>query len=130
MQPVKSLETLVLLQMAKHPLIYLDKLNADLAVKLCEVSNPDEILPYLAKDKRKLQICEKLRMALGLYLEVKEKKEDYDTLERASIVISSSPPANILIECHNQIAKVNHASLERLRMFNRLVDEIRDGYFE
>ncbi len=130
MQPVKSLETFVLFEMAKAPLSYLDNLCNPLAVKLCEVSDPDIILPYLAEEKRNLPVCEKLKLALNLYLEVNRRKADYDTLEKAAVIISSSPPTDILIENNKRIAKVNNASLETLRKYNRIVDELKDGYYE
>lgn len=109
---------------------YLDHVSDDLAVKLCEVSDPDIILPYLAEQKRNLPLPEKLKLAVNLYLEVNRRKADYEALDQAARIISTSPPTDILIECNNRIAKINEASLETLRKYNRLIDELRDGYHE
>lgn len=116
--------------MSSNPHLYLDKLNDDLAVKLCEHSNPDIILPYLASTTRNLNVCEKLRMALTLYREVSERKKEYDSLENASLILSSSPPSNVLIECNKLVEKVTRTSLEVLRKYNALIDELKDGYLE
>jgi len=128
-QPVNSLKILVLQHMAKKPLKFIDLICNDLAEKLCEMSDPDVIFPYLSKSTRGLQVCSKLQTALILYTEVSENKENYEKLDAVSKSLSSSPSANILIAC-NAVVKTETKSLEILRAYNRLVDELKEGYLE